>query len=178
MVRFSQRSKGHVRYFIDTGWTENHCCTHKLPTIHADDFEAVIIDKIREKLSELTIQADSDVKDELLEKISNIEAQISKIEKEIEGLVDKIMLPDIDKTTVKYINERIAKLDSRKVELSRECDKLRADRQKRSETDFKVLHNVMDKWDELTFDDKRSVVELLIEKILVFPDRIEIQWKV
>ena len=178
VVRFSQRSKGHVRYLIDTGWSDYHCCTHKLPTIHADDFEAVIIDKIREKLSELTIQADSDVKDELLEKISNIEAQISKIEKEIEGLVDKIMLPDIDKTTVKYINERIAKLDSRKVELSRECDKLRADRQKRSETDFKVLHNVMDKWDELTFDDKRSVVELLIEKILVFPDRIEIQWKV
>ena len=105
-------------------------------------------------------------------------AALEEIEKEIEGLVDKIMLPDIDKTTVKYINERIAKLDSRKVELSRECDKLRADRQKRSETDFKVLHNVMDKWDELTFDDKRSVVELLIEKILVFPDRIEIQWKV
>lgn len=178
VVRFSQRSKGHVRYFIDTGWTENHCCTHKLPTIHADDFEAVIIDKIREKLSELTIQAASNVKDELLEKISHIEEKIVRIDSEIEGLVDKIMLPDIDKTTVKYINERIAKLDGQKTEFSREADKLRADRQKRNATDFKVLHNVMDKWDELSFEDKRSVIELLIEKILVFPDRIEIQWKV
>lgn len=178
VVRFSQRSKGHVRYFIDTGWTENHCCAHKLPTIHADDFEAVIIDKIREKLSELTIQADTNAKDELFEKINIIEAQISKIEREIEGLVDKIMLQDIDKTTVKYINERISKLDGQKVELSREADKLRTERQKRSETDYNVLHDVMSKWDELSFNDKRSVVELLIEKILVFPDKIEIQWKV
>lgn len=178
VVRFSQRSKGHVRYFIDTGWTENHCCIHKLPTIHADDFEAVIIDKIREKLSELTIQADTNTKDELFEKINNIEEQISKIEREIEGLVDKIMLQDIDKTTVKYINERISKLDGQKVELSCECDKLRAERKKNSETDYNVLHDVMSKWDELSFNDKRSVVELLIEKILVFPDKIEIQWKV
>ena len=178
VVRFSQRSKGHVRYFIDTGWTENHCCTHKLPTIHADDFEAVIIDKIRAKLSELTIQADTNAKDELLEKISNIEARISKVEQEIDDLVDKIMLPDIDKTTVKYINERISKLDGQKVELSREADKLRTERQKRSETDYNVLHDVMSKWDELSFEDKRSVIELLIEKILVFPDKIEIQWKV
>lgn len=178
VVRFSQRSKGHIRYFIDTGWTENHCCTHKLPTIHADDFEMVIIDKIRAKLSELTIQADTNAKDELLEMIGHIEEKIVRLDSEIEGLVDKIMLPDIDKTTVKYINERIAKLDSQKTELSLEADKLKAERQKRSATDFKVLHNVMDKWDELSFEDKRSVIELLIEKILVFPDRIEIRWKV
>ena len=88
------------------------------------------------------------------------------------------MLPDIDKTTVKYINDRIAKLDSQKTELSREADRLRADRQKKSDTNFKVLHNVMDKWNELTFEDKRSVIELLIEKIFVFPDRIEIRWKI
>ena len=56
--------------------------------------------------------------------------------------------------------------------------KLKADRQKRNETDYKVLHNVMDKWNELSFEDKRSVIELLIEKILVFPDKIEIRWKV
>lgn len=178
VVRFSQRSKGHIRYFIDTGWTENHCCTHKLPTIHADDFEMVIIDKIRAKLSELTIQADTNAKDELLEMIGHIEEKIVRLDSEIEGLVDKIMLPDIDKTTVKYINERIAKLDSQKTELSLEADKLKAERQKRSATDFKVLHNVMDKWDELSFEDKRSVIELMIEKILVFPDRIEIRWKV
>ena len=126
----------------------------------------------------MTIQADTNAKDELLEKISNIEARISKVEQEIEGLVDKIMLPDIDKTTVKYINERISKLDGQKVELSREADKLRTERQKRSETDYNVLHDVMSKWDELSFEDKRSVIELLIEKILVFPDKIEIQWKV
>lgn len=178
VVRFSQRSKGHVRYFIDTGWTENHCCTHKLPTIHADDFETVIIDRIRKKLSELTIRSDSSAKDEILETIRHIQEKISNIEQEIESLVDKMMLPDTDKATAKYINNRIAKFDSKKTELSREAERLKADRLKKNDTDYKVLHNVMDKWEELSFDDKRSVIELLIEKILVFPDKIEIQWKV
>ena len=117
-------------------------------------------------------------KDELLEMIGNTEARILKIEQEIEALVDKIALPDIDKTTVRYVNERIAKLDGQKTELSRESDRLRADRRKRDGTDKKVLHNVMDKWNELSFEDKRSVTELLIEKILLFPDRIEIRWRV
>lgn len=178
VVRFSQRSKGHVRYFIDTGWTENHCCTHKLPTIHADDFEAIIIDRIREKLSELTIRSDTNAKDELLETISHIESKITDIEQEIENLVDKMMLPDTDKATAKYINARITKLDSEKSELSHETERLKADRLKKNDTNYKVLHNVMDKWDELSFDDKRSVIEVLIEKILVFPDKIEICWKV
>jgi hypothetical protein len=35
-----------------------------------------------------------------------------------------------------------------------------------------------DEWDELSFDDKRAVVDLLIDKILVFQDRIEIVWRV
>lgn len=178
VVRFSQRSKGHIRYFIDTGWTENHCCTHKLPTIHADDFEQIIVDKIRDKISALTIKAASNDRDELQEVIDRTAAKITELESEIERLVDKLMMPDTDKTAMKYINGRIAKIDSQKCELSKEIERLKAERLKRSDKDYQVLHNVMSKWDELTFDDKRSVVEVLIEKILVFPDKIEIRWKV
>ena len=83
-MRFSQRSKGHIRYFIDTGWTENHCCTHKLPTIHADDFEEIIVDKIRDKLSALTIKAASNDRDELQEVIDRTAAKITALEGEIE----------------------------------------------------------------------------------------------
>ena len=43
--------------------------------------------------------------------------------------------------------------------------------------DFKALTNVMSVWNKLSFDDKRSVVQLVIEKILVFPDKVEIIWK-
>ena len=178
VVRFSQRSKGHIRYFIDTGWTENHCCTHKLPTIHADDFEQIIVEKIRDKLSALTIKAASNNRDELQEIIDRTAAKITELEGEIERLVDKLMIPDTDKTAMKYINGRIAKLDGQKSELSKEIERLKAERLKRSDKDYQVLHNVMSKWDELTFDDKRSVVEILIEKIFVFPDKIEIRWKV
>ena len=139
VVRFSQRSKGHIRYFIDTGWTENHCCTHKLPTIHADDFEQIIVDKIRDKLSALTIKAANNDKDELQEEIDRTAAKITELESEIERFIDKLMMPDTDKTAMKYINGRIAKLDGQKSELSKEIDRLKAEKLKQSDKDYQVL---------------------------------------
>lgn len=178
VVRFSQRSKGHVRYFIDTGRTQYHCCTQKLPTIHADDLEAVIIERLHRKLSGLTIRSAGNAEGEISEHISRIAARSAELENEIEKLVDRMMLPDTDKTAAKYINSRIAKLDTEKSELSHQAARLRADRQKKDNAHCTVLHNVMDKWNELSFDDKRSVIEVLIEKILVYPDRLEICWKI
>ena len=94
------------------------------------------------------------------------------------GPVGILMLPDTDKTTLKYINSRISKLDKEKSELLDDIKKLKLDKQKKSSLNHKVLRDAMSKWDELSFDDKRSVIEVLIEKILVFPDKVEIHWKV
>lgn len=178
VVRFSQRKRGHVRYFIDTGWSDNHCCKHKLPAIHADDFEEMIVDKIRDKLSEFTIKPRINDKSDIDDQINMISMKVSEVENEIEGLIDKMMLPDTDKTTLKYINSRISKLDKEKSELLDDIKKLKLDKQKKSSLNHKVLRDAMSKWDELSFDDKRSVIEVLIEKILVFPDKVEIHWKV
>lgn len=80
--------------------------------------------------------------------------------------------PDTDKTAVKYITARIARLESEKYRLLCEVGRLKADR--KSNTDHKILHNVMDKRKELSFENKRSVIGVLVEKILVFRDKIVI----
>ena len=36
----------------------------------------------------------------------------------------------------------------------------------------------MDRWDELTIDDKMTVVDALIERITASKEKIEIKWKI
>ncbi len=178
VVRFSARKKGHVRYLIDTGWTENHCCQHKLPTIHADDFETMIVDKLKTKIDTLTIRAKAGAMDETQEQHKELEIRISKIESEIDILVNAMTKSEVDKVTIKYINSKIAKLDEERTSVLKELDRMKTEQSQKNNTNYKVLQDVMSKWEKLSFDDKRSVVELLIRKILVYPDKVEIQWNV
>ncbi len=177
-VRYSPQNRKRVRYFIDTGWTEHHCCNHKLPTIHADEFEQVVVERIKNKLSQMLIKPKEDDNSESQRIIQEYESKIASVESEIEILVDKLLLSDLDKTAIKYINKKISSLDKEKDSLSDEIEKIKAGAMRDKGADFKKIDNAMSKWDELSFDDKRSVVEVLIEKILVFPDKIEIRWKV
>ncbi len=178
VVRFSQKSKGSIRYFIDTGYTEHHCCKNKLPTIHADEFEELIINKIKEKLDTLVIHSKQDRENEKQEQINSLEIKHSKLEAEIENLINTMLTPEIDKITIKYINEKISKLDKEKKDIESEIEKLEIDKKKDGDASYIVLKDVMTKWENLSFDEKRDVVDLLIKKILVFPDKTEIQWKV
>ena len=178
VVRFSQRKKGHIRYFIDTGRSAYHICNEKIPTIHSDDFEEMIVEKIREKINTLTIKSAENEKDELQEKIDNLQIEIDKINQSIEMLLDNIVTSNAESTTMKYINKKISDLDTQKQQLNLEIDKLIEEQSKKANADFNQLNDVMSNWDLLEFDDKRSVVELLINQILVFPDKVEIEWRV
>lgn len=177
VVKFSQRCKGHVRYFIDTGWTEHRVCEHKLPTIHSDDFEQMIIGKINEKIETLTLKQKQGGRDELAEEIEQLKYQIKEIESSIDTLISGIITSSANNATMKYINQKIKDLDSQKQQTQEIIDKKIAEKNKQK-ADVKQLTHVMSKWDLLSFDDKRSVVELLIEKILVYPDKVEIMWRI
>ena len=45
-------------------------------------------------------------------------------------------------------------------------------------TNSKTIVDHVDKWDKLSFDDKRSVVDALIDKIMVSDESVEINWKI
>lgn len=159
------------RYFICSGRVSKVCDTH-IPTVYADDFEASIAKKMSDKLDSLTIKpkAQNPIHND---EIARLKTRISEIENEIEKLVDRIA--DAESTTVSYINQKIKKLDSEKNSLLNQISKLEEAESKLP--DFKALTNVMSVWERLTFDEKRDVVQLLIDKTIVYPDRVEIMWK-
>lgn len=159
------------RYFVCSGRASKVCKT-PLPTVYADEFETLIAEKMSEKLNCLTIKPkiQHEVHSDKIDKLKN---SILSIENNIENLIDRIV--DADSTTVSYINQKIKKLDSEKTALLEQIDKMEEADNKLP--DFKALNNVMSVWDKLSFDEKRDVVYLLIEKITVFPDKVEISWR-
>lgn len=179
VIRFSQRKNGAVRYFIDTGWTDMHCCTDKLPTMRADELESEIVDHIKDKIDNLSIKAKKESQnDEIQKGICKLQSDIEKINNTINSLVDTIALGTTDNTTITYINKRIAELDTQKNKLTSQIDEMNKKKENENSKNYDELKNAMSKWETMEFDDKRAVVNLLIEKIMVYPDRIEIMWNV
>lgn len=158
------------RYFVCSG-RANKICNTPMPTIYADEFEKLIEGRITDKLTNIVIKpkAESVSNNEIIK----LRADILNIENSIDTLIDK--LTEADSTTASYINQKIKKLDSEKTELLQQISRLEEAESKLP--DFKALTNVMSVWDKLSFDDKRDVVQLIIDRITVFPDRVEIVWK-
>lgn len=139
VIRFSQRKNSAVRYFIDTGWTEHHCCTHKLPTICANEFEKIITEHIKEKIETLGIKAKEDTKDnEIQNNIYRLQFDIEKINNVINSLVDSIATGSADNITITYINKRITDLDKSRIELVNKIDDLK---EKQEKTAHIIMNN-------------------------------------
>ena len=79
-------------------------------------------------------------------------------------------LSTADGALFRYINERVQILDSQKQQLALQ---LATHRQYGRE-----IHSHLTVWDELSFDDKRQVVDLLIRVIHVTQGKIQIDWRI
>ena len=95
---------------------------------------------------------------------------LKKVEQEIAALLER--LTSADELMYRYIHQRISRLDQQKAAL-----------QKRIHTTFSRRDDQKDcvcpaDWNQLSFSDKRRVVELLIETICVTQNCIQIKWRI
>ena len=176
VVRYRWDNKS-IRYLIDTG-REMHACLQRLPTIHVEDFEDMILERIKEKLAQLHIRAKANDVDETSREITRLQGQICETERRIDQLVECVASEEYDAASKKYFTKKIQTLDAEKHECLAAIDALQRGRGEERKADVKELTDAMCHWDELTFDDKRDVIALLIHKITVTRDKVEIHWNV
>ena len=103
---------------------------------------------------------------------AGLRMQINKLDQEIESLMDKIS--SANSTVMEYINKRVIALDEEKNKLYDEIIHL----QKNQNIGINEIENCMQFWDELTIDDKISVVDCLIVSISASKEAIEITWRI
>ena len=99
-------------------------------------------------------------------------ARIEQMDQEISTLLDRIA--DANSTVMSYINSRVAALDKEKKQLHAELLRL-------SESDagsLKQISDYMERWDEISLEDKMTVVDCVIESIHASKEKIKIIWKI
>lgn len=170
----SPRKNGYVYYLIDIGHTQNHICNRKKKTFRVDEFEQQIAERLKEKINSLSIHKSSSgvAEDVELQKLLN---EKEKISVEIDNVL-KALTEATSPIAISYIEKKIGELDSNKKQI--ETDIQIAQSKLQSNQAPMQLTNVMSKWSKMSFDDRRAVVALLIDKILVYDDQIEIIWNV
>lgn len=154
-------------------------CSHKMNskacngpgTIYTEETEIVIYGLMRKKLSAFKKLSKSG-KPHVNPEITQLNVEKMQIENEIKSLLVKIA--DSDDALFRYINKRIRELDVCKAEIDLRVKELNT----RKQVCVGEIENYLDMWDDLSFDDKRQTVDILIRAIYVTSDKITIEWRI
>ncbi|MDR0862864.1 MAG: recombinase family protein [Oscillospiraceae bacterium] len=140
-------------------------------TLHTPEVEAEIFTQIQNKLATfatLTKQSAAKANPELT--AANIE--LAQVNAEVTSLMAK--LTDANDTMFRYISARIEELDLRKSELTIRISELG----RRDIAEFGELTHHVESWATLDFDDRRLVVDQLVNVIRATSDKITIEWRI
>jgi len=158
------------RYFICSCSFAMKTCKGTGCIIYADVLEENIFNQIKEKLSQFQTLS-KEQKNTISPKINQNKIFISQIDDEIEGLLSKVS--SANEILLKYINDKISELDTKRKTLQEENILLNS-----YSGDKKVdeITNHVEKWEEISFEDRKSVADILIKIIHISNSQISIKW--
>ena len=161
------------RYFICSRRMQTHRC-EGVGGIDATAFENLILSEMTEHLRKCETLKDPREQTEK-PRIHDIGVKLEQITAEIEKLMNKVA--DADELMMEYINRRIHELDSQANAHRQELKEL-SPLENQNRYDLTELRDYISYWEELSFDDKRAVVDQLIVRISATEDSCEIEWKI
>ena len=100
--------------------------------------------------------------------------ELAQVQHEIETLIDT--LTGANPVLLSYVNSKIEELDERKQKLVKKSTELSVETV--SPEQVKEISGYLDTWDEVDFEDKRRVVDLMITTIAATSDSLNITWKI
>ena len=106
-------------------------------------------------------------------KLTALNVELLQVEAEIEKLLDT--LTGANPTLLSYANGKIEELDTKRQGLMKAIADMTAEAV--SPEHMERLSGYLDSWDNISFDDRRLVVDGLISNIQVTSDSIDISWK-
>ena len=157
-------------------------CSHKLNskackgagTIYADEFETLIYQEMVKKLDEFPVLVKEDEAVQENPKAAELRIEQNKVKQEIGSLMDKVAMAN--ETLMTFINRRIEELAVKQEKLEQELAGYALNRV--DDSRLNQIQGYLDKWDEITLDDKRKVADSLIEVIYATSENVDIHWKI
>ena len=160
-------------YFRCTKRSDNKSC-EGAGTLRIPDMEELIYRAMVKKLKDFQTIRGGEDHVRMDPRLAAYQVELEQVQDEIEKLIDTLM--GASSILISYANRRIEELDSRKQELSDSIAKLSL--KMISPEQVREISGYLDSWDEVDFDDKRRVLDLMVSAIYATSDNINILWKI
>lgn len=161
------------RYFICTGKTHFKDCKGTNITIYADSLEDMVYNEIAKKLETLKGIRESERKN-LSPEINELRNKLKSIELAQQHIADTLITSEINPDLIEILNNRATKLKADKVEVMFRIEELSS-----AAMDVKTAVNLSKKWKTASFDEKRGVCQILIDRIIIDAEgNAEIIWNI
>lgn len=164
-------NNGANKYILCSYHVRTHAC-EGIGCIDGIALEDFVLGAMKERLTDFDTLSMAN-EERINPQLTELRIKEEHLQKEIDAVMDKIA--DANGVLMDYINKRITELDS---ELTAVRSKIREISVVPVAYDMNCIRDYMSHWDELAFDDKRTVVDILISRIDVTKESVEITWKV
>jgi DNA invertase Pin-like site-specific DNA recombinase len=161
-----------TRYFSCTGKSHNRACKGSKVTLYADSLEDMVYELITEKLATLK-DSRKQIATDNTGKVNLLKNRLTEIRQAEEKLVD-LILGGAEPDMMVLLNQRAQKLAEEKREVSERMGALEAE-------STEVIHAVSlsGRWKKATYEERRSVCQLLIHQIRMDEDGgAEVVWNI
>lgn len=159
-----------TRYFSCTGKSHNRTCKGSKVTLYADSLEDMVYELITEKLATLK-DSRKQIATDNTGKVNLLKNRLTEIRQAEEKLVD-LMMGGAESDMMALLNQRAKKLAEEKREVSERIETL-------EEESTEVIRTVSlsKRWKKATYEERRSVCQLLIHQIRMDADGdAEVVW--
>ena len=159
------------RYFNCTGRSHKYKCKGPNSTVYAKSLEDMVYDEIALKLEEIKGTKKPKAIPPILNELRN---KLKAVELEEEKLTEIIVKDDVNSDLLAILGKKATALKQRKVEILEKIEEVQA-----NEVDVKRAVNLSKKWQTASFDEKKGVASVLIDKIYIETDgNVEIVWNI
>lgn len=163
-------ARTNARYFLCSNKMNTGACKGA-GTIYADELEQLIYHEMHKKLAQFK-KLRKRKENRLNPELTALKVELAQVGDEIGSLMERMV--NADDVLFRYICGRIRELDGRKQVLIKRISELELHK----EADYTEISNHLTTWEELSFDDKRQIVDQLIRVICVCSDSIKIEWRI
>ncbi len=161
------------RYFVCTGKSHFKICKGIKTTLYADSLEEMVYNEISLKLDSLKHIRRKE-SNSLHPELNELRNKLKSIELAQEKLADTMLNETVNSDLLEILGKRAAKLKAERTEILLKIDEL-----ENTEIDTKAAVNLSKKWKTASFEEKRGVCNILINRIIIYENgNAEIVWNV
>lgn len=167
----SMGNRAGTQYLRCTKRADNMSC-EGCGTIRTAEFEQFVYEAMVKKLSEfqtLTAKAET-----VNPKLTALNVELAQVEDEIEKLLNT--LTGASAVLISYANGKIEDLDNNRQQLIKEIAALNAETVSPQKIEFLSSH--LENWDNIDFEDRRQVADMILSQVHATGDCISFEWKI